>query len=272
MQTILSRIRLFLASIPVFVWIAIKLRNQSRAIVADHFSLLSGPPDIGQNGEILLLQNAASWAENFVDVGANNGDWTENFLRFGNPHLKGLLYDPCASCAAHLTTRFGNNTRLQVAAVALSDYSGSTQFFESTVSSKFSSISEVNACVGSKCRQVDVTTLDIEMAARNWPRISILKIDAEGHDYFVIRGARNLLAQKRIDVLQFECNYTWNATGTHLLGPVRFLGGFGYRVMQLRMGGLFSVAFEDFSPDFGNGMWVAFHEGSAGFLAPLIKG
>ena len=52
--------------------------------------------------------------------------------------------------------------------------------------------------------QVEVTTLD-EFAVRHGiERIAFLKIDTEGFDVNVLRGARQLLAEGRIGPIQFE--------------------------------------------------------------------
>jgi len=58
----------------------------------------------------------------------------------------------------------------------------------------------------------------------------LLKVDAEGHDPQVLRGAEPLLAGRRVKFVMFEVNDKWHAAGTgSLLGVVKWLHG-------LRMG------------------------------------
>lgn len=266
---LLFKLQNLTASSPSLLRAAVKIRNQANAVVAAHFSRLSGPAaEIDRNGEGLLAEAVAPHAKVFVDVGANRGNWTARFLDHAGPSVRGFLFEVNAACLGALRERFGTNDALEIRDAALSDYIGEAEFFESPASDDLSSLSAINAGAGCTRRVVRITTLDRELDRCG--QISFLKVDTEGHDYFVLRGARGLLREKRIDVLQFECNFTWRATGTTISGPVGFLESHGYRVMHLRPEGLFSVDIGKFGPDLGYGVWVAFHEGAVALLAPLI--
>jgi FkbM family methyltransferase len=52
---------------------------------------------------------------------------------------------------------------------------------------------------------VPLTTLDDFCAANNIQSINFLKIDTEGHDLEVLKGARGLLSRRAIDIVQAEC-------------------------------------------------------------------
>ena len=54
-----------------------------------------------------------------------------------------------------------------------------------------------------------MTTLDAFASRRGLRHIDLLKIDVEGHEYDVLRGAEKLLAARQIGIVQFEfggCN------------------------------------------------------------------
>jgi FkbM family methyltransferase len=53
---------------------------------------------------------------------------------------------------------------------------------------------------------VKVTTIDEHLASSGTDRLDLLKIDAEGHELAILRGASDAIASKRIDVIQFEFN------------------------------------------------------------------
>jgi FkbM family methyltransferase len=64
--------------------------------------------------------------------------------------------------------------------------------------------------------------------------ITVLKIDAEGADAWVLEGAERLLLQRRISHVFFECNRSRMANlGIELTRPQTFLAKCGYRVTQL---------------------------------------
>ena len=69
---------------------------------------------------------------------------------------------------------------------------------------------------------VRLTTLDDELSARDFSEVDFLKIDAEGHDFYVLLGAQNYISSRRIKIIQFEYNGAWLHAGTTLLAGVRF--------------------------------------------------
>ena len=54
---------------------------------------------------------------------------------------------------------------------------------------------------------VEVTTLDEYCSQRNIPAIDILKSDTQGFDLEVIKGANNLLANRRIHLIYMEITF-----------------------------------------------------------------
>lgn len=54
--------------------------------------------------------------------------------------------------------------------------------------------------------QVKVETIDTFCAQKEISKIDWLNIDAEGHEYFVLLGAKKMLAKGLIDLIQFEFN------------------------------------------------------------------
>jgi methyltransferase FkbM-like protein len=58
-------------------------------------------------------------------------------------------------------------------------------------------------------QSVITTTLDRYAGQSGVARFALVKIDAEGHDLAVLRGARGLLAEHRITVAQFEYHRRW---------------------------------------------------------------
>ena len=76
------------------------------------------------------------------------------------------------------------------------------------------------------------------------PNIIFLKIDTEGNDINVLRGARNLLDMKRIQVVFFENNKMQFQIGSSIYKTVEFLAERGYntylfgQVQLLKLTGL----------------------------------
>ncbi len=55
-----------------------------------------------------------------------------------------------------------------------------------------------------KTEDVVVTTADDYAAVHQISHVDLLKVDAEGHELHVLRGAERLLAEERVGLVQFE--------------------------------------------------------------------
>lgn len=64
-------------------------------------------------------------------------------------------------------------------------------------------LNEINANFENKSK-IKLTTLDIFCDEENINSIDFLKIDVEGNEYNVLLGAKELLNNKKINVMQFE--------------------------------------------------------------------
>ena len=75
--------------------------------------------------------------------------------------------------------------------------------------------------------QVELISIDDYCHTSNISHVSLLKIDAEGHDIEVIKGATRMLQQQDIDVLQFEYNQRWIFNCSFLRDVFNILSPFG---------------------------------------------
>src|SRR3954468_16629026 len=87
---------------------------------------------------------------------------------------------------------------------------------------------------GGEGRVVPGTRLDPEATRLGLDHIDLLKIDAEGYDLHVLRGAQRLLKEQRIDVIQFEYGEAWPYAGSTLSAAYQLLEGAGYQVFALK--------------------------------------
>lgn len=74
--------------------------------------------------------------------------------------------------------------------------------------------------------RVQVTTIDDFLAERGIEQVAYLKIDTEGFDLNVLRGARRALAERRIRLLQFEFIAANITTGVRMRDFYEVLDGY----------------------------------------------
>ena len=224
-----------LGRLPVFAVFALKLRNHASAVLAYRFAE-SGEHE--ENGEAHLVRHIAPHVQRFVDVGANIGDISALVRSSAGHPVQGLLFEPSNSALARLRARFGDDPQIELVQVAASDTPGVMTFYEEPDAGVRSSLLPDCSWAGTVARRIPVSTLDREIEARGWDRVDFLKVDAEGYDFHVIRGAERLLSEQRVGVLQFEYHWEWLEAGSTLADAYRFLGDRGYRIYLLKGDGL----------------------------------
>jgi FkbM family methyltransferase len=220
--------------------IAIKIRNQCNMIIGAH---LADSNLLSRSGEDWLAQLVAPSARYFVDVGANVGEWASMFAGYMKTPPAGILFEPNPTTAAHLRSvlRRKNLEGCQIVEAAVSDRDGSAQFYAEEACGETSSL--YSSAVHTTANSVDVKVcrLDTELATRNVTQVDVLKIDAEGHDFFVMLGAISYMAAHRISMLQFEYNLPWIDAGATLTRAFDFLKSNGYKVRLLRRSSLYEL-------------------------------
>jgi FkbM family methyltransferase len=151
--------------------------------------------------------------DTFVDVGANIGVYTVVAALRG---ARVLAFEPNANARGMLSANLALNRvedRVEVLPFALADFSGPARFTTDLESSN-----HLQTTPEANCEVVEVRELDALVKPAR--QVTLVKIDAEGFDEAVLRGARGTLERERPVVIV----ETW--AGAHSLRL--FLGELGY--------------------------------------------
>lgn len=194
--------------------------------------------DFDTTGEAWLASAAAPDAAVVVDVGANTGEWAAMFLSRAGAEVDLLLFEPSASAQRELAQRFAATANVEVVNAAVGDQSGELTFFEEENCGETSSVVPGPRFAPGIERTVQVTTLDNELGQRGVAHVDLCKIDTEGFDLRIMKGARSYLAAQRIDLVQFEYHPGWAHAGSTLADALTMLTGYGYEVFLLKRPGL----------------------------------
>jgi FkbM family methyltransferase len=143
----------------------------------------------------------------FFDVGANTGSYSK-VLRHYVPGARIYAFEPHPKSFAALGKVLAGDDAVLVNQ-ALSDTPGEMtlyDFAEHDGSTQASLSREAVALFSGNVveHRVTCSTVDDFMAAQGIDRIDLLKVDTEGFDLSVLRGARAALAAGRIGTIQFE--------------------------------------------------------------------
>jgi FkbM family methyltransferase len=238
---------------------------------------LDYPNEMTANGESALqrwvLELAPGGKLHVADVGANVGRWSRSLLAAASAagrsaDLRLHAFEPDAGAYARLERALDGATAI-LNAVALSDRHGTTALHTVAPAAGTNSLHLAPGATAT-AEIVSTITLDSYAARAGVPRFSLVKIDTEGHDLSVLRGARALLAEHRIAVVQFEYNHRWVFARAFLRDAFEFLVDLGYRVGKLTPKGVeFYPGWDADLETFVEGNYVACDPAVAGGL-PIV--
>lgn len=145
------------------------------------------------------------------DVGANKGDYVALVLEAAAGRRTIVhAFEPDPLVAGELRARYPGLDTLTVVSKGLSDHSGPfelTRYARNTLSSFHMDDDmpgSVRRDLARETVRIELTTVDEHCAAHGVEHIDVLKVDTEGHDLFVLKGAQRMLAERRIGRVQFE--------------------------------------------------------------------
>jgi FkbM family methyltransferase len=163
------------------------------------------------NGEEYLLRQVLPSMQGVVfDVGANVGNWT-SFVLSVQPLLNMHLFEPS------LTTYERCSQKTLPPGVHLNNFGlgerkETLQLNIVNPASGMNSLYQRRGVEGAEAlttEKIHLTTLDEYCVEHGIDHIHFMKVDVEGHELAVFRGAMRMLKDRRIDMIQFEyggCN------------------------------------------------------------------
>ena len=213
-------------------------------------------PEIERNGESLIqaaIVSASTSASIFIDVGANVGDWSASLVRAGATG-RIVCVDPLRRNLSALRAKLDllGKANYETVECALSDAQGEAEFFtaQDVLLSGHDSLFDMRGIgyrEGVDRTRVRTNTLDALAAELGLERIHFLKVDVEGNELSVLRGARALLSKESIDFIQIEFGHAARAARVYLHDIVNYVGEFNYRIFVIKPGGLMPLEFTPFS-------------------------
>jgi len=175
-----------------------------------------------------------------LDVGANKGQFAL-YARHRFPNAEVHCFEPLADPRAALEALFRDDLHVQIHAIAVGAASGEAQIHVSRRddSSSLLGISQLQSSrfpgtEEERIEEVAVIALDEVFAAADLPRPVLLKLDVQGYELEVLRGAEHLLDS--IDTILVECSFDEFYEGQPLFDEIyRYLYDRGHRIVGGRI-------------------------------------
>jgi len=171
----------------------------------------------------------ASGADVIFDVGANAGIYSLAALS-SNSHATVHAFEPTPEIAARLRQAVELNelNQLKIHEVAVLDKPRRAALIRCRANDGMNFIRTQG--VEGQSEIVPAESLDAFCSARGIGDISLMKIDVQGHEHSVLRGAKSLLEGGRIAVIFMELNWAPESrAGCPATESVRLLESLGFR-------------------------------------------
>lgn len=194
--------------------------------------------DMLRNGEVHCLAQALSPTRKNVvfDVGANQGMWTEHVLTL-YPNVEIHCFEPSPTTFSLLESQsFPDSVKLNN--IGLGSKRETAELYVFSRSSELSSLypQSDHEIQGKETVQID--TLSFYCTSNLISHIDYLKIDVEGYELEVLKGALPLLAQRAISFIQFEYGVTYLNARNLLKDVADLMQEYDYDLFKIMPNGL----------------------------------
>lgn len=182
--------------------------------------------DIVTNGENDILKKYLPNCKIVFDVGANVGEWSETVLKI-NQEVDLHSFEPSQKTFQRLKEKI-NQKNVVLNNIGLGSKKEKKIFYiysdESTANSLYKR--DLNSSLRNE--DVLIDTLDNYCLEKNIKQIDFLKIDVEGNEFDVLKGAQNMLKENKIKIVQLEYGGTYIDARVWLKDVWEYFDGFNY--------------------------------------------
>ena len=182
-----------------------------------------------------ILKKILNKNKNIIfDIGANKGQSLYRFKKlFNDAHF--YSFEPSFEAFKVLKSKYGNLSNIKLFNTALGSKKTKKMFYEYK-NNELSSFIKINKKFDETKKKifVEVDTIDSIFKKNNLKKINLLKMDTQGYEELILRGAENLIAKQKIDLIELEIilgNYYEKSSSFKKIEDTLSSGG--YRLLAL---------------------------------------
>lgn len=150
-----------------------------------------------------LMKKVLSYNSNCIDVGGFKGEIMSEILRF-SPGGMHMVFEPIPEQYRVIEEKFRDHENVEVKNMALSDQKGMATFNYVPDFPAYSGFKKRDYPGKSpEIKEIDVDTNLLDNVVPEDMKVDFIKVDVEGAEYLVLKGAKNILKQS-FPVIVFE--------------------------------------------------------------------
>ncbi|MBP7699048.1 MAG: FkbM family methyltransferase [Saprospiraceae bacterium] len=173
-----------------------------------------GGAHIQNSGEIFILDTILKSVKNdnvnIFDVGVNNGEYIDYFIKLNNNNTREIKlygFEPNANLFSKVNNKYLQYKNIVLSELGLGEKTCNTTLYIPTnndmLSSGFKShlLNQATTIIE---KNIQIETVDNFCKIKNIREILLLKVDVEGYELNVLKGASSFIEDDRISYIQFE--------------------------------------------------------------------
>lgn len=169
------------------------------------------------------------------DVGANNGQ-TSRWFRNCLPNARIYSFEPVYHVFEDMKVRNGKDSNTILENIAFGNIPGQKKIKLFNECSVLNTLKDelMNTSPEAQEEIVKIDTIDHYCSRNNIERIDVLKIDTEGFEIKVLKGAEKILSEGRVSLIFCEVGFLkQNRRNTYFPDLTEFLAGYEYYFLGL---------------------------------------
>lgn len=171
---------------------------------------VAGPDKSGERSALTYIRNKVKNVDDWTlfDVGANIGDYTLLLKEVFGKNSFVYSFEPAKNTFHELESNLINQTNVRLCNFGLGEERTRLTLYSNAASSSMASVyhrrlDHFNMALN-QTEDIEIRTVDDFCDENSINHIHLLKLDVEGHEIKVIRGASNMIISGKIDFIQFE--------------------------------------------------------------------
>jgi FkbM family methyltransferase len=218
-------------SVRNFNFMKLKLRQQMKGLVEKTTGVRISRMPIPDKHFYSDLARLRAWTPDDVifDVGANDGR-TVIRLKDALPIPRVYAFEPVSATYRELVSQTSRYPSVRCFQLALGARQGRQDIHLNAIAAMNSFLPDWSTAIGTE--SVGISTVDQVMIDNDVPLIHFLKIDTEGYDLEVLKGAQKALTENRIEVIQTEIRFD-RPHVSEFQEMITFLTPFGYHLFGI---------------------------------------
>jgi len=212
---------------------------------------LGGGADIKSSGESKVLELISSTFKDdkemiIVDCGANIGTYVKTV--FENINVSFIIYalEPVKDTFEQLKNNTSNLKNVVLCNYGLGFKTENVQIFKSKVDNKHASVFQRDMSHWgenmnlTEVEEINLFSLNDFFEKQKIDNIHLLKIDAEGNEFAILSGAKNLILEEKINFIQFEFGVC-NVDSRVFFKDFYYLLNINYKIFRILNHGLIEI-------------------------------